>query len=74
MQYPLRTLLILLAVGPLVLAVAWFVFQSFKAHQDIEDMWRNPARYSELEGYLIKKGVAKRGPNNELQPVPANNN
>ena len=63
MQFRLRTLLIVLAVGPVVLAGAWWIRE---ANRDLDDLWHNPARYAELEEYLIEKGKAERGSDGTL--------
>jgi hypothetical protein len=69
-RYRLRTLLILLAIAPPVLAGAWYVHQAIELGRDEYDLFHNPARYGELEQRLIDKGIATRGPGGELCGTP----
>jgi hypothetical protein len=63
-RYKLRTLLIVLALGPPVIAVPCLIV---KNSRDTYDLWHNPARYHELEEHLIKRGVCRRGADGELR-------
>src|SRR5262245_11853640 len=68
-RYKLRMLLILLAVGPPLLAGAWLTREYIAAEQNYYDLWHDPARYPELEAELIKRGHAERGPDGTLRPI-----
>jgi hypothetical protein len=66
MRYRLRTLLLVLTVGPPVLAGVWFTRNNVLEEQDYYDMWKDPARYSELETELVRRGIAERRPDGQL--------
>lgn len=71
-RYKLRTLLIALAVAPPVLAGAWWIRAELARQDYVYELYHNPAKYGELEEWLIAEGKCKRGPNGELLQVPQN--
>ena len=62
---------ILLTVLALVIMGAWVVWTAIENGRDSHDLWHNPARHREWEEHLIKRGIAKRGPDGNLVPGPA---
>jgi hypothetical protein len=68
----LRMLLCVLAVGPPILAGAWWIRAKLVRQDYIYELYHNPAKYGELEEWLIKEGKCRRGSNGELLIVPQN--
>jgi len=69
-RYTLRTLLILLAVLPPVLAGACWIYVRDREARYVYDLYHDSRRYPELEEWLIKQGKARRGEDAQLYGIP----
>jgi len=69
-RYKLRALLIVLALGPPVLAGGWFVYAWDRNARYVYELYQDPRRYPELEEWLVRHGKATRGLDGQLRVVP----
>jgi len=69
-RYKLRALLIVVALGPPVLAGVWFLYSWDQNTRYVYELYHDPRRYPELEEWLIKQGKARRGEDGQLYRAP----
>jgi len=70
MRFRLRTLLIVLALGPPVLAGAWCVQAYWRQATYEYTLWHDPTRYAELEEFLITHKKSRISPDGRSFYVP----